>query len=774
MFWILSMNDRNLNYIKKLNPKSSINLADNKVETKLFLQERWIWVARTIAIISSKKDLSKFDFSSIKEKHFVIKPVSWSKWNGILIIENLGNLKYKIWEKIYDENYLTLHMYDILNWDFSLNYWYDKVLIEEKMIPWNWFERFCDFWLADIRVIVYNMVPVAAMVRMPTELSEWKANLAQGWIWLWIEVWTWKIYTFYQKWKTYKKEFPAKYLDLKDFYLPFWDDILEASSKTQFFVNLWFLALDWVVTDSWPKILEINARAWIEIQNVSLLPLKKRLEKLKDLKIQEPEKWVELAKSLFSENVSTWINSWKVIYLEQYSDLIINWEKEEIIVKVDLKNNKNIASNDIRQLVKSKDFILEIWENLSFENLKFKVDNSLEDGTFILWSESLRDYYVRPVSNLEIEKIFIPKKINKNELDILKTLDEKVIKLDRKFSLISNLRPINFLWELDKFVEMKWEYNPKFEYKFLNDEKIWNIKENLNNIKNTYFKKDLELKSEFAKIFLEKLLEIENSIDLIEAYKIQNFEKIDKLNKKLYWEVNEKLLEKSKQKIWMISDKSNLGKVLDLDYVIDYIKKYIENISIKQQIKVIPFSSSTSRISVNRRKWRIEIRVDANWIFREKELDWIIAHEIWVHLLRYINWKNTWWEIFTSWTANYLATEEGLAVYNSLKYLPEDYEKNAMFQNYYLVEMAKKLDFKDLAKIVFQFYWNDYVKVFKITTRFKRWIEDTSMINKWAYCAKDKVYLDWFYKVRDWIKDWWNIEKLMLGKIKISDLEYIY
>jgi hypothetical protein len=34
------MNERNLNYIKKLNSASSINLADDKVETKLFLEER--------------------------------------------------------------------------------------------------------------------------------------------------------------------------------------------------------------------------------------------------------------------------------------------------------------------------------------------------------------------------------------------------------------------------------------------------------------------------------------------------------------------------------------------------------------------------------------------------------------------------------------------------------------------------------------------------------------------------------------------------------------
>jgi hypothetical protein len=180
-----------------------------------------------------------------------------------------------------------------------------------------------------------------------------------------------------------------------------------------------------------------------------------------------------------------------------------------------------------------------------------------------------------------------------------------------------------------------------------------------------------------------------------------------------------------------------------------------------------------SRISLNRKKWKIEIRISIDWIFREKELNWIIAHEIWVHLVRYLNWKKSGWNIFESGTANYLATEEWLAVYNSLKYFPENYEKNAMYQNYYMITLAKKLDFKELAEIWFRLKWNDYIKVFKTITRFKKWIKDTSIKNSWAFFSKDKVYLDWFVAVKEWIKNGWDIEKLMIGKIKIEDLDLI-
>lgn len=772
-FWILSMNERNLNYIKKLNPKSSINLADDKVETKIFLEQRWVSVPKTLAIISNKKQLISFDFSQVKEDFFVIKPVFWSKWKGILIVENLKNWKYKIWDDIVSEIFLIDHMYDILNWDFSLNYWYDKVLIEEKLIPWNWFERFCKYWLADIRIIVYNLVPVAAMVRMPTKISGWKANLAQWWIWIGIEVWSGIINTIYIAWKVYKNNFPEKYSWLKWFEIPFWDEILYSSSKAQFFVNLWYLALDWVITESWPKILEINARAGLEIQNVCLLPLKNRLDKIKDLKILEPEKWVELAKSLFSYKVTNRFNSSKILYLSQQAKIIFDESEENIIVKVDLNKTKNFISSYLFDLLKKNNFTIKIGENIKFKNLKLIVDESFDNDTLVLWTDIVKDFFIKPEINIIKNELFTPKKVNKNEISLLKIIDEKIIKLDRKVSITNSIKPINFLEQLDKFIEMKWKYNPVFEYDFLSDSRIDKIEKEIISLKESYFKKDLELKSKFADIFLEKIDEISNKLNLIKAYKLQNFEDIEKYNIKLYDKLDKKLVEKSENKLGLLATEDILWEQLDQKYVVTYIKDYLEKNDLSLWVKVILSTSNMSRISLNRKKWKVEVRVSIDWIFREKELDWIIAHEIWVHLIRYINWKKTGWSIFESGTANYLATEEWFAVYNSLKYFPDSYEKNAMYQNYYMLNLAKKLDFQELAEIWFRLKWNDYIKVFKTITRFKKWIQDTGIKNPGAFFSKDKVYLDWYIQVKDWVEKWWDTDKLMIGKIKIEDLDFI-
>ena len=98
MFWILGNNARNLLYIKKFNNKKSIRLANNKLQTKNFLTERWIPFAKTYWIISNRNELYDFDFSYLPKKTFVIKPNQWSKGKWILVVKNVtkeGNISEK-------------------------------------------------------------------------------------------------------------------------------------------------------------------------------------------------------------------------------------------------------------------------------------------------------------------------------------------------------------------------------------------------------------------------------------------------------------------------------------------------------------------------------------------------------------------------------------------------------------------------------------------------------------------------------------------------------
>jgi len=54
------------------------------------------------------------------------------------------------------------------------------VIIERKIVLDHSIEILGKYGLPDIRVIVFNMIPVMAMFRIPTEKSGGKANLHAG------------------------------------------------------------------------------------------------------------------------------------------------------------------------------------------------------------------------------------------------------------------------------------------------------------------------------------------------------------------------------------------------------------------------------------------------------------------------------------------------------------------------------------------------------------------------------------------------------------------
>jgi hypothetical protein len=66
---------------------------------------------------------------------------------------------------------------NVLDGFFSLSGSRDRVIIEKKIEINKEVQILGKFGLPDIRIIVFNMVPVIAMLRIPTEKSDGKANL---------------------------------------------------------------------------------------------------------------------------------------------------------------------------------------------------------------------------------------------------------------------------------------------------------------------------------------------------------------------------------------------------------------------------------------------------------------------------------------------------------------------------------------------------------------------------------------------------------------------
>lgn len=770
------MNARNLKYIKTKNTGESVSLADSKLKTKNFLSVRGIPFAETYATIDTHHELNNFSFDSLTENNFVIKPNHGSKGQGILIVKKNKNNTFNISGETWTEDDIRLHMTDMLGGAFSLYGNHDRVVIEELMTPGRDFAKYCRHGLADIRMIVYNYVPITAMVRMPTELSGGKANLAQGWIGLGLNIATGRITSYYQYKKNYTETFPSPYEHLKWAKIPYWDDILLYSSQIQFHTGLGYLALDWVITKNWPKLLEINARAGLEIQNVNLVPLSKRLEQVNSLKVKTPEKWVEIAKTIFNTDISVSVGGKKIINSSQK----INYRWCELNILVDMFAPKTIFSSDLKKKF-SKKTTLIFNSNTELEILPAEEFGfNLEKNTIILGQDNLVNCLVMPVistnsTNSNEEKnqnsqFFSPK---------IHSIDSKLSKIGKKLWLTFLSRPLNYTTELEKFLEHPHQYNPIFEYNFPNEEKIESIKTAIWDVNSDIENLDEE-EDFFKKIFSEKLDEYCDILGLILAYKSQNFDDIYKYNTKLFGEFDTNLLKLSAQKVLdnaIIDDNKKdkiLGPILTIDEIISEINIYFEENNLeKVEIKISEKTLSRIAIAYNRDSAQINISPDA--IIRKNEIKAILTHEIGTHLKRFQEWKKKWLDIFAYWTGYYLIDEEWLAIYNSLEFLPEDYEKNSMYVKYYILSKAEILSFNQLTKLIQSIYpHHSLQKIFKIAFRIKRWLVNTGITDTLGTVyKKDKIYLDWFEKISNFVNSGWKIEDLYFGKIKIDDLNNV-
>ncbi len=801
------MNARNLQYIKKFNPQKSIRLANDKFKSKKFLNERWIPVPKTFDLITNRSDLYTYDFKSLGVEELIAKPCNWSRWRGIYRIKPIETPEdahllwddsmfdlffnqqslykdqwYKVGSEVIPDQTLRRYLVDVLDGKNSMWRWWDNILLEELIVPGSWFEPFCTEWLADIRVIVFNLIPVAAMLRVPTVESDWKANLDRWWIWLWINVSTWKVRSMFQNWTIYKKDFPSEYEKMEGKKISYWNDILSYSSKVQYFTNLWYLALDWVITEEWPKLLEINARAWLKFQLAAILPLRRRLDKIKDMKVNDPEKWVEIAKTLFTEDKGQLISASKVIYLSQHWKLKKETQEGkkitmDVIVDVDIKRQRTTIWNQVRDFLWDEivSFSLELQDShITFHDFSFKGSKKTEDNTIILGRDLAQEYYLKPIKKIfTSQHVISNKNVIEHELDKLHILDENLFKLSKLLNLSRILKPTNYLEELDNFITWNGHYNPKFTYNRPSDKKLHSIYQQINRLKEKYFDYSSWMKSPFSIIFLNKANELLKKHALLVAYKKQKYSEILESNKALFWPIDPELIKESKRMIFdHENDDHQLWRKLQSLEIREYILSYLT-----QQwfhwVHVYFDSNTTSRLTVARSAKKINIKIMQWLIIREKDLQATLAHEVDVHVRRYMNWSKTWRHILRQWTAHFISDEEGLAVTESLKYLPEWYERKWRFLRYYYLSLVANKDFAGIASIIMWLRNVTLRTAFSDVLRVKKWIQNTWFIDEWAVYYKDKVYLDGQKKIQKWIDAWWDTEDLMVGKITIQDLEIV-
>ncbi|HLC38778.1 MAG TPA: sugar-transfer associated ATP-grasp domain-containing protein [Patescibacteria group bacterium] len=300
---LLGMNSRNLLFIAPSNPRRLKRLVDNKLLTKQILKRAHLSAPKIYQVFESKKDLDNFDWKSLPNS-FVIKPARGFGGEGILVV--FGKKKHG-WSKQDSSEInisdIKMHILDILDGNFSMNNAPDTAFIEQKVKTHRFFKRISFRGTPDIRVIVYNKIPVMAMLRLPTRDSGGRANIHQGAVAVGVEIASGITTRAWWKNRTIRY-FPGTKRKLNGLKIPEWEQILYLASEAQQAVGLGYLGVDIVLDrEDGPQILELNARPGLAIQLANLSPLKRRLERVEDLKIKDTEKAIRVAKELFGGEI---------------------------------------------------------------------------------------------------------------------------------------------------------------------------------------------------------------------------------------------------------------------------------------------------------------------------------------------------------------------------------------------------------------------------------------------------------------------------------------
>jgi alpha-L-glutamate ligase-like protein len=298
---ILGLNARNHLFQAKYNRPVGKKIADSKLATKTFLKKHKILTPALLGVFSDFRDVPKFDWGTLTD-NFVVKPAEGYAGAGIIIIKKRisGDEFITMSRQKIGIDDLKLHVLDILEGHYSIHSLPGTAFIEERILIHPAFRRYAYQGTPDVRVIVFNKVPMMAMLRLPTAESQGKANVHQGAIGTGINLLTGRT-TWGVCWDKPVRLVPGKNLKLSGLQIPFWEQILLTAVKIQQSLkNLGYLAVDFVVDElRGPMVLELTARPGLMIQIANMGGLRRRLDRIEGIEIDGPEKGVRIAKDLF-------------------------------------------------------------------------------------------------------------------------------------------------------------------------------------------------------------------------------------------------------------------------------------------------------------------------------------------------------------------------------------------------------------------------------------------------------------------------------------------
>lgn len=265
---VLSINQRNSEFVLKYNARSRYPLVDNKLKSKRLAMLSNIAVPPLYTVIEHEYQLKDLDSILAPYSDFVIKPAQGAGGDGIIVIKDrvFGNKYRHINGKLSTTEDLRHHLSSLLSGAYSLSGRTDAALIEHRVVVDPVFEAVSYEGIPDIRIIVLLGYPAMAMVRLPTRFSAGKANLHQGAIGVGVNMGNGLTLggVFQNNMIDYHPDTLNPIVGIE---VPYWDKILQIAAQCYEITGLGYLGVDIVLDkDHGPLMLEINARPGLSIQ----------------------------------------------------------------------------------------------------------------------------------------------------------------------------------------------------------------------------------------------------------------------------------------------------------------------------------------------------------------------------------------------------------------------------------------------------------------------------------------------------------------------------
>ncbi len=435
---VLGLNERNLRYVKIPVTEIGHSIPDNKLKAKKLLRKADIPVPKTYKIIRDQKELKLCNWNKLPNS-FVIKPNLGTFGRGILIVfgkkktKNNGeqNELGKNWvqadKKIITIENLENHILKILNGVHSYKITTsDIAFFEERIKIHPNLKPYCKRGIPDVRIMVYNKIPVMAEMRLPTLESQGRANLHQGGIGIGIDMGT-GITTSRGVW--HKKLIDClperKRLPLAGIKIPLWEEMLELAVKTQMILKIDYLGVDIAIDrEKGLVVVEANTRPGLEIQIANLAPLKTRLEKAEGIKVKTIKQAVRLAQDMFGGEIEEEleeISGKKVVGITEPIEIIDKKEKRHpFIAKIDTGSLKTqIQKETVKQLKLKKKNKEEkpvalfsfIMDGLFVETEASIIDDPQTKYEVIIGRKDLKKFLIDPAKVYLKSKKMVRKKV---------------------------------------------------------------------------------------------------------------------------------------------------------------------------------------------------------------------------------------------------------------------------------------------------------------------------------------------------------------------------